>query len=302
MPLGWKWKCRGPSPGGSETAGGSFGGQCALLLVELPDEDPVQPQIHVQYEAPGGVGLDHVCMGPVVPAEGETAQRGVGRSGRADLAGVVLDVGGLAQTAAFEDWQHRDRSPEIVGDQHEPPGWVEAHEGGAGSAGSDGVEQFEFPVRSVDGEGADGTLLRFAEAIRFVGGIEARAGSVQSQATWARAHRVDTGGRHHPVSAVHPEEVDAPAVAGRQVHLGRQHVAERGTEGPDIGDERAARLLPPGASHPPRARPRPARRRFSGRNVENRLVISWGEHPVSSGVVSGYLTHRIRRDKASDRS
>ena len=60
------------------------------------------------------------------------------------------------------------------------------------------------------------------------------------QAARARSHLVDAGGRHRPGGAIHPEEVDAATIAGRQIHLRRQHVAERRAEGADIGDERPA--------------------------------------------------------------
>ena len=60
---------------------------------------------------------------------------------------------------------------------------------------------------------------------------------------------MDAGGRQRPGGAIHLEEVDAAAVAGRQVHLRRQHVAERRAEGADIGEERPGGL---GQSSPDR--------------------------------------------------
>ena len=66
--------------------------QHALLLVELPDEDPIQAQVDVQHEAPRGIGLDHVGVGPIVSADGEAARRGARRPGGAELAGILLDV------------------------------------------------------------------------------------------------------------------------------------------------------------------------------------------------------------------
>jgi len=38
-------------------------------------------------------------------------------------------------------------------------------------------------------------------------------------------------------SAIHLKEVNAAPIAGRQVHLGWQHIAERRTEGSDIGEK-----------------------------------------------------------------
>ena len=61
--------------------------------------------------------------------------------------------------------------------------------------------------------------------------------AIQSQAARARAHLVDAGGRHRPGGAIHLKEVNAATIAGRQIHLGRQHIAERRTEGSDIGEE-----------------------------------------------------------------
>ena len=49
--------------------------------------------------------------------------------------------------------------------------------------------------------------------------------------------------RHRPGGAVHPEDVDAAAVARRQIHLGRQHVAERGAEGSDVGEQRPGAIV-----------------------------------------------------------
>jgi len=83
------------------------------------------------------------------------------------------------------------------------------------SAGPNGVEQFQFPVGSIDGEGADRAVFVFAHPIRFIGGIQASSRSIQSQAARARAHFVDAGGRHRPGGAIHVKEVNAATIAGR---------------------------------------------------------------------------------------
>ena len=114
---------------------------------------------------------------------------------------------------------------------------MDAHIGGTGPAGTNRVEQLQFPVGPIDGEGADRAFLVFAHPIRFVGGIQAGSGGIQSQATRARAHLVDASGRHRSGGAIHLEEVNAATIAGRQIHLGRQHIAERRTERSDIGDQ-----------------------------------------------------------------
>ena len=74
-------------------------------------------------------------------AEGKAARRSVGRPGGADLAGIVLDIGGGAQTTVGKNRQHRDGAAKIVGHQHEPSGRMDAHIGGTGAAGANGVEQ-----------------------------------------------------------------------------------------------------------------------------------------------------------------
>ena len=50
----------------------------------------IQAQVHMQHEAPGRIGLNHVRVSPIVSAEGEAARRSVRRPGGADLAGIVL--------------------------------------------------------------------------------------------------------------------------------------------------------------------------------------------------------------------
>ena len=115
---------------------------------------------------------------------------------------------------------------------------MDAHIGRTGAAGADGVEQLQLPVGPIDGEGADRALLVVAHPIGLVGGIQAGSGGIEGQAARARAHLDDRRRRHRPGGAIHPEEVDAAAIAGRQIHLGRQHVAERRAEGADIGQQR----------------------------------------------------------------
>src|SRR5262249_31669103 len=105
-------------------------------------------------------------------------------------------------------------------------------------AGADGVKQLQLPVGPVDREGADRALLLLAHPVCLVGGVQARPGSVHGQAARARAHLVDARSRPRPRLPVYPESVDATAVAGREVYLGRKRVAQRRTEGPDVGEER----------------------------------------------------------------
>lgn len=92
----------------------------ALLVVKFPDINRVQAKIHMQYKPSGGVGLNHVGMGPVVATEGEAAWRSVFRSGRANFTGIVFQVSGFAQTSIGKDRQNGNRATKIIGNQQEP--------------------------------------------------------------------------------------------------------------------------------------------------------------------------------------
>src|SRR5262249_9220690 len=148
-------------------------------------------------------------------AEGEAALRGVDRPGRAHLALVGLDIGGGAEFAVIQDRQYRDGTPEVVGHQDEAPGRVDAHEGGAGTAGPGGVERLQFPGGRIAGERADGAFLLVAHPVRLVGRVQAGSRGVKYQATRAYTHLVDAGSRHRPGVAIDLKDVDAAPVAGR---------------------------------------------------------------------------------------
>src|ERR1700687_5716704 len=96
--------------------------QHALLILELPDEDFIQPQVRMQYEAPGRIGLNHVRMSPIMSAEGGAARWSIGRLGGADLSRIVLDIGGGTQTTVRKNRQHRHGTSKIVGHQQKPSG------------------------------------------------------------------------------------------------------------------------------------------------------------------------------------
>ena len=97
-----------------------------------------------------------------------------------------------------------------------------------------------MPVGPIDGEGADRAFPVVTHLIGLVGGIQSGSGGIRRQATRAGSHLVDAGGRHRPGGAIHLEKVDAATIAGRPIHLRWQDVAERRTEGADIGHERPA--------------------------------------------------------------
>ncbi len=211
--------------------------QHALLLVELPDEDLIQAQVDMQHEASRGIGLNHVRVSPIMSAEGKAARRSIGRLGRANLPDIVLDVRGVAQTTVGQNRQHRHGAAKVVGHQQELSGRMDAHIGRTGAAGANRVEQLQLPVRRTDCEGADRAFLVVTHPIRFIGGIQSGSRGIHSQAAGARAHLVDADGRHCPGGAIHLEQVYAATIAGRQIHLRWQHIAERRTERADIGNQ-----------------------------------------------------------------
>ena len=192
----------------------------------------------MQHEPPRGIGLDHVRVSPIVSADGEAARWRVGRPGGADLAGIRLDVRGVAQATVGQDRQHRHGAAEIVGHQDEPSRRMDAHISRTGTAGANRVERGQMPVRPIDGEGADRAFLVGTHPIGLIGGIQPGPVGVQCQAARAGSHLLDAGGRHRAGVAIHPEQVDAAAIAGRPIHLRWQHIAERRTEGADISHER----------------------------------------------------------------
>ena len=202
-------------------------GKQAALIIELPDEDRVQTQVDVQHEASGWIGLDHVGVGPIVAADGEAARRRMRRTGRADRARVHLHVRRVAEPAVGEDREHGHRAAEVVGDQQVTSGRMHADIGGPGAPGTHRVEKRQGAVGPIDREGTDGALLVVADPIGLVGGIEPGSRGVEHEAAWARAHLHDAARRECTGGAVDPEEVNAAAVPGRQIHLGRQRIAQR---------------------------------------------------------------------------
>ena len=119
---------------------------------------------------------------------------------------------------------------------------MHAHIGGPGAAGRDGVEQSQLPVGAVDREGADRAFLAFAHPVGFVGGIQAGPGGVQRQAARAGPQLVDAARRQGAGGAIHCKQVNAASVSGRQIHLRRQHVAERRAERAHVGHQGVSRL------------------------------------------------------------
>jgi len=148
----------------------------------------------------------------------------MGGVGGADLARIVFHIGCLAKLAIGQDGKHGDGAAEVVGDEQVLAGWVNAGIGGAGAARTDGVEQLEGAIFTVDGEGADGAVFFGADAVGLIGGIEAGAGGIDREATGAGAHFVDAGLAQRAGGAVDLKQVDAPAIARWQVDLGGEHI------------------------------------------------------------------------------
>ena len=217
---------------------GIIRGQTSRALIKLPDENPIQPQIGVQNEAARGIRLNHVRVRSVVSAEGEASRRSMGGLFRSHGAGFVLDVRGGPKAAVRQNRQHRHRAAKVVGHQHKLSRWMDAQIGRASSARTHGVKETQLPVSSVNRKGADSAFVGFAHPVRLIGRIQARAGSIQSQAVRAGSRFIHTGWRQGSGGAVHLVEVNATAIPRRQIHLGRQHIAERRAESAYVGHER----------------------------------------------------------------
>src|SRR5262245_4627188 len=100
-----KMKVPGPVAGRKRDGRGFGRRQLSRLFVEFPDEDLIEPQIDVQHEASGWVGLDHVRVRPIVATEGEASGRSILRPRRAELSGIVLDVGRFTQSPVRQNRQ-----------------------------------------------------------------------------------------------------------------------------------------------------------------------------------------------------
>ena len=106
---------------------GDVGDELSLHGIEVPHEDPIEPQIDMEHVAAVGGREDLVGMGAVMTAEGEAPRGGVLSFGRADLASILLDVAGRAQAPVGADREHRHRTTEIVGDEEVLAVRVETH-------------------------------------------------------------------------------------------------------------------------------------------------------------------------------
>ena len=110
----------------------------------------------------------------VMAAESKASRRRVPGPGRPHLACIHFDICRLSEAAVRQDRQHGDGAAKVIGHQQETSAGMHAHIGGAVTAGADGVEQLQLPVSLIDAEGADGSLIVRAHAVRLVGGIQAR--------------------------------------------------------------------------------------------------------------------------------
>jgi hypothetical protein len=159
-------------------------GQDALPLVELPDEDPVQAQVGVQHEAPRGVGLDHVRVGPVVPL---TAKLPGGAM--VALAGPISPASFLMSAASPRRRRGGPAAPPPSRRNSWPPERSAPTGGRSRTSGRrrrsgrcSGASDARPPI---DGKGADRALLVVAHPIGLVRGIQSGPGGVQDEAARA---------------------------------------------------------------------------------------------------------------------
>ena len=121
---------------------------------------------------------------------------------------------------------------------------MDAHMRGTGAFGTDGVQQGELPV-GLDSESTDGSRLARVHVVRFISGVQNRSGRIDDEAAGACSLLVHAKRRGRPGGAIHLEQVNAAAIAGRQVHLGGFHMLQRGTVGTYVSDERPLGLARP---------------------------------------------------------
>ena len=92
----------------------------------------------------------------------------------------------------------------------EPP-----HIGRTSPAGTNGVDQFQLAIGSIDGEGADCALFVLAHAVRLVSGVKVSPCGVQNEAARTGSKFIDTAWNHDPGGAIDLKEMDATSVSGR---------------------------------------------------------------------------------------
>ena len=152
--------------------------------------------------------------------------------------GILLDVRGGPQVPVGQNRKHRHGPAEIIGHQQESSGRVNAHIGGAGAARRTVLSSLNCPSARLMANALAVPSSAFTRPVRLIRRIQAGPRGIQSQATRARPQLVDAARCQGPGGAIHLKQVNAAAIAGRQIHLCRQHIAERRTEGAHIGHER----------------------------------------------------------------
>ena len=90
------------------------------------------------------------------------------RPGGADSAFVDFHVRGLAKPAVSQYRKHRHGPAEVVRHEQMASARVNTDIGGAGAAGSNGVEQLQSAVGPTDNEGAGGALFVVADTVGFI--------------------------------------------------------------------------------------------------------------------------------------
>src|SRR5436853_2089842 len=112
----------------------------SFLVIKFPNKNFIETQLGVQNKFPGWKGLNHVSVSSIVSAEGEAPRLNVRSLGGACLSRIFLDVAGDGQRAVGQNGQHRDGAAEIIRDEQEFSGWMNADVGRTRAARTNSVE------------------------------------------------------------------------------------------------------------------------------------------------------------------
>ena len=108
---------------------------------------------------------------------------------------------------------------------------------GTSSTGTDGVEQSQLSVSSINRERADCAFVALSHPVRLIGRIQPRAGSIHRQAVRARSRFIHTAWRQRSRGTIHLKQMNATTISRRQIDLRRQNIVERRAERPYVSDQ-----------------------------------------------------------------
>ena len=152
---------------------------------------------------------------------------------------------------------------------------MDAHVGRTGPAGRTVFSSVRCPsLRSTAKALTVPSLLSPTRSVSLAEYSRVPAALKPGSSDWFPSHRIPAG--VNAPFAIDPEEMDAASIARRQIHLGRQHVAQRRTESADIG-HRAAHGLAPivhGANRRRVVKHPPVRLRFSETKRQGKAVVA----------------------------